>query len=70
VKDLVRGKRHGTPGTIRHAKIELTTKGEREAMKVKNPPREIVFETRSFVTGEKIDLSGQDAKPTEPESTE
>ena len=38
-KGLVRGDRHGTPDKIRHFKIELTGKGEQEAIALKSEPR-------------------------------
>jgi hypothetical protein len=42
VKGLLRGRRRGTPGNITHADIELTPKGEREAIEAKNRLRSIV----------------------------
>jgi hypothetical protein len=41
VKALVRGRRQGNPGNITHADIELTPKGEREAIEARNRVRAV-----------------------------
>jgi hypothetical protein len=49
VKGLVRGKREGTPGNIAHAEIQLTAKGEREAIEAKNRGKELEVVIRGAV---------------------
>jgi hypothetical protein len=47
VKGLVRGKREGAPGNITHADIQLTVKGDREAIEAKNRDKAIEVVLRS-----------------------
>jgi len=42
VKGLIQGRRQGTPGHITHTDIQLTQKGEREAIVAKDRVREII----------------------------